>query len=239
MDEKHENKQEIIGTNGEKELWERLPEWVKCPSCKKEGQAHQVFTKRGLSYRCKSCSWDSHQIEDFGYHRRRVIEAAHKLKDMFPTLLFVENIPINSDPLTGEVGEQHMRYDFSIYWFGKKLERCRVSVVQNVTTERYLQTEEQYLVGIKDTVDYLSKKNRDALLVFYFRDEKEESKRIGVASFRELKPHFVEVKDRFDHEQYNVPPEVRKMLIKFGKEEIGQLVYRNFHKVVTEGRFII
>ena len=237
--EEYHSTQEIVGTNGEREVWEKLPAWVQCPACKQKEHAYQVFGKRGLAYRCKKCSWDSHQLEDLDTHKQLVMVVARRMKDMFPNLLFVENVPVFNDPLTGETGDQYMRYDFSIYWFGKKMERCRVAIIRNTQVDHYLDTEEQYLVGIQKTVEYLSQKNRDGLVILYFPDEKDAKKQICVAAFRELYPHLKQVTDRFNHEQYSVPVPVRKILFKFGKDAIAGLVFRNFYKTVTQNRYVI
>jgi len=148
--------------------------------------------------------------------------------------VFIKNIP-TYNPITGDkTAEVRGRYDFSIYFLGHKLDRARVSVVQNVSVKHYMEAAEQYLVGVKDTVSYLMQKNRDALLIFYFRNETDETKTVGVASFREMRPYIKEVKDRFGNDQFSLEKTARVILIKTDYDGIKQLLFRHFYDVIVK-----
>ena len=206
-----------------------------CPKCG-SNNVNWVFSKRGVSIKCLDCKFDTHAIYDWTHHRKWELEVAQKLKELCPHLLFVENTPIDSDLITGKIGKQEVRYDSSVFWFSDKIDKLKFSILQNISVDRYLETEEQYIFGVPKMVEYLSK--IDALLIFYAPDEPDENKRLGIASCKELKKFAIEVKDRFGNNQYIIPKQIRPTLIHFDRQKIVEMLHRNLWKVIKERRYM-
>jgi len=206
-----------------------------CPKCGST-KINYVFTKRGVSVKCSSCGWDTHFLQDVLRHRDKELIVVQKLKELCPHLLFVENTPIDSDLISGKVGTQEVRYDTGIFWFGDKIDKIKVSTLQNISVDRYLTTDEQYIYGRPQMLDYLAK--IDAIMVFFASDEQVEDKKIGVASCKELKQFAVKVKDRFGNDQYSIPKEIRPAIIQFDRAKIVQMLHRNLWKIIKERRYM-
>jgi len=206
-----------------------------CPKCGST-KINYVFTKRGISIKCVSCQWDTHFLQDVLRHRDKELVIVQKLKELCPHLLFVENTPIDSDLIAGKMGTQEVRYDCSVFWFGDKIDKLKFSTLQNIIVDRYLETEEQYVYGRPEMLDYLAK--IDALMIFYATDEPVEEKRLGIASCKELKKFAIKVKDRFLNDQYSIPKEIRVSLITFDREKIVSMLHRNLWKVIKERRYM-
>jgi predicted RNA-binding Zn-ribbon protein involved in translation (DUF1610 family) len=209
---------------------------VKCPSCGKN-KVNWVFTKRGASLKCMSCGFDTHVLQDVFSHRRKELEVLPILKEIFSQLIFKENVPIDTDIFSGEIGHAKTRYDFGVYWFSKKIAKCKVAVLQNTTRDNYLNAEEQYIQGRPKVFEYLSKIN--AIMVFYFVDEPDNTKKIAMADCREMKKFAVMVKDRFNNDQYHLNKEIRKVIIKTSFKDFQTLIFRNFYDLITEGVYIV
>jgi len=224
-----ENKNEIIQT-------EPVDSIAKCPRCG-SNKVNWVFTKRGVSIKCTNCGFDTHFLQDVISHRQKELEVLPILKNMFSQLTFIENTPIDTHFLTGEKGDSPVRYDFKVFFFGKKLARCKVSVIQNTPVERYLITDEQYVQGRPKVFEYLAK--IDGLLIFYFPDEPDETKKLAIASCREIKRNATRVTDRFGNDQFHIPVEVRKLIIKTDYQDFKNLLFKNFYDLITEGVYIV
>ncbi len=207
----------------------------KCPKCGSR-KINYVFTKRGMSIKCSECQWDSHYLADVLEHKNRELVVIQKLKELCPHLLFVENTPIDSDLISGKLGNQEVRYDASVFWFSDKIDKIKVSIVQNIDHKRYLETDEQYLQGRISVFEYLSKIN--SLLIFYLPNEPIMEKQLGIASCKELKKFAIEVKDRFGNQQLSIPKEIRPALISFDREKIVSMLHRNLWKVIKERRYM-
>jgi Zn ribbon nucleic-acid-binding protein len=209
---------------------------AKCPKCQ-SNKVNWVFTKRGVSLKCMNCGFDTHFLQDVLSHRKRELEVLPILKKMFPMLIFKENVPIDTDVFSGETGIAHTRYDFGCYWFGKKIAKCKVSVLRNTTREHYLTAEKQYIQGREKVFDYLAK--IDAIMIFYFVDEPDEMKKIAMASCREMRKFATMVIDEFKNEQYHLPKEIRKLIIKTDFQDFKNLLFRRFFDIITEGTYIV
>jgi len=151
---------------------EGLPASFTCPRC--QGPVKQVFSKRGIHYKCHnpSCRWDSNRPFDFDRDARRkhIRNCAQRLKTLFPLFNFVENYPYSPDlPLTGRMGEGKTNYDLSLYWMGHKMQRLRVEINQHLTREEFYESNYCYVIGIPSVVDYLAK--RRGLVVHYLVDD--------------------------------------------------------------------
>ena len=209
---------------------------AKCPNCR-SNRVNWVFTKRGVAIKCLNCGMDTHFLQDVLSHRKRELEVLPILKRMFSNLTFVENTPIDTNFVTGETGSGKTRYDFKVFWLGRKLARCKVSVVQGTGRDHYIEAEEQYVQGRREVVDYLRK--IDAVFIWYFPDEKDESKRIAMASCKDIVKFSVEKEDRFKNIQYHLPKEIRKIIIKTTFQDFKNLIFRNFYDLITEGVYIV
>jgi hypothetical protein len=206
-----------------------------CPKCRSKN-VNWVFSKRGVSIKCLDCKFDTHAIYDWTHHKKWEVEIAQKLKELCPHLLFVENTPIDSDLIVGKIGNQEVRYDCGVFWFGDKIDKIKFSILQNINVDRYLETEEQYVYGRPEMLDYLAK--IDALMVYFAPDEPVEEKRLGIASCKELKKFAVKVKDRFQNDQYSIAKEIRGTLITFDREKIVSMLHRNLWKIIKERRYM-
>ena len=202
---------------------EELPASFKCPRC--GGNVKQVFSKRGIHYKCQnpSCRWDSNRPFDFDKEaRRRHIRAcAEILKKMFPEFNFVENFPYSPDMIfTGRVDEGKTNYDISVYWMGNKIQRLRVEINQNLTKEQFFKSNYCYVIGIPSVVEYLAK--RKGLVVHYLVDEPKH--KILVSRMDMIVKHCPMQKDRFGNLQYFIPKEVRPLLVTDDYREIKRLL---------------
>jgi len=207
---------------------EQLPEEFECPNC--GSRMKRVFTKRGIHYKCSKCNYDTNRVFDFSYHEKYKYMVMEKLKEMFPKLNFVENLPIDTNILTGSRGKQRTRYDISAFWFGRKIARIRVEVNRHISYNRFFETDENYVLGNPKIVEYLKKK--DALLLHYLINETDVTKQIGLSSIREILKFGQKVTDKFGNEQYHIPKEIRKVVVTFDKNKIEELLFRNFHKLL-------
>jgi len=236
MKEGSEKVREKFEKNGvDREYWEKVDtSQMICPNCQAVGTLFWVFTKRGVSIKCKKCGMDTHMIQDIYRHRQRELEVIPILKQMFPQLTFIENVPIDTNVLTGEVGKSPVKYDFKVFFFDKKLARCKVSVVQNTKLDHYLKGEEQYLFGRQDMIDYLAK--IDGILIWYFPDD---GKKIAMAYVRDIKKFAVEVTDRFSNKQYHLVKEIRRVVIKTSYEDFKTLLFRNLYDLLTRNVYVV
>ena len=207
----------------------------KCPKCGSK-QINYVFTKRGVSVKCSSCQWDTHFLQDVLEYRDKELIVIQKLKELCPHLIFTENTPIDSDLISGKIGDQEVRYDASVFWFADKIDKVKVSIVQNIDHKRYLETDEQYLQGRVSVFEYLAK--IDSLMVFFLPNEPVIDNQLGIASCRELKEFAIEVKDRFGNNQFSLPKGVRPALIHFDRQKIVEMLHRNLWKVIKERRYM-
>jgi predicted RNA-binding Zn-ribbon protein involved in translation (DUF1610 family) len=210
---------------------------IPCPKCGQK-ELFLTKTKRSFAWKCKNkdCSFDTNKLSDVFSHPKKELIVAQKLKELCPHLLFVENTPIDSDLISGKLGNQEVRYDFSVFWFADKIDKIKVSIVQNIDHKRYLETDEMYLQGQEKVFEYLSK--IDSLLIFYLPNEPVTEKQLGIASCKELKKFATEVKDRFGNNQYSIPKEIRPALISFDREKIVSMLHRNLWKVIKERRYM-
>lgn len=188
------------------------------------------------------CGKDSHYWQDVGVagekHRSRELEALPFLKAIAPSLTFIENIEYGWDYLIEPEKEgQHLIYDCKAFFGGHKLERIKIAICQNITQDRYLTADEQYLQGRQQVFDKLAK--MDALLVFYFPDEPDHSRQIAMAYCRELAKHAREMEDRFHNRQYSIPKEIRPILIIADQERMKEMLYRNLAKRIFEKRYVL
>lgn len=228
--------EEVMKEESKKIHEEPIDTVAQCPRCK-SNKINWVFTKRGVSIKCKSCGFDTHYLEDVLSHRKRELEVIPILKKIFPQLTFVENIPIDTNILTGKIGRSPVRYDFGIFLFGEKIAKCKVSVCQNITRERYLTTEEQYVQGRPKVFEYLNK--IDALLIFYFPDEEFEMNKMAIAKCSDIKRFSNMTRDRFNNEQYHVPKEIRKVIIKTLPSEFKELIFKDLYEYITKNIYVI
>jgi len=220
-----EKNNEIIHT-------EPIDSIANCPKCG-SNKVNWVFTKRGIAIKCLACKWDSHFLQDVLSHRKRELETIPVLKQFFPYLTFIENTPIDANVITGEKGKSPVKYDFKIFFFDKKLARCKVSVVQNTKLEHYLQSEEQYLFGRQDMIEYLAK--IDGILIWFFPDD---SNRIAMALARDINKFMVEVTDRFQNKQFSLPKSIRPSVIKTDIKDFKMLIFKNFFDLLTKDFYI-
>lgn len=226
-----EQKKELL--NGQQKvvdgtIEEQLPEEMQCPQC--FSAMIRVTTKRGFHYKCSNskCGWDTNRIFDFAYHQKYVQMVADKLKRMFPSLNFVENLPMNINILTGEKQEATKKYDLSAYWFGVKIARIRVEVNRHIDYNRFFETEENYVLGNPQVVEYLSK--RDALLLHFLVNEQDENKQIGISEVKSIVGNCKQVVDRFQNMQYHIPKELRRIIVTFDRNKIEDLLFKGFHR---------
>ena len=214
---------------------------AKCPYCG-SFKIHWAFTARGIAFKCMACGKDSHFWQDVGVagakHREKELEALPILKRMFPQLIFVENIPIDAEPITGEGGDQEVRYDAGVCWFSTKIAKIKITVLRNQTQRHYIyEAIENYIQGREKVFEYLSK--IDCLMLFYFPDEKDETQKLAIASCREIKKFAIRVTDRFANEQYSLPLDVRKAIIKTDQKSFKDLLFRNLIDHINENLYII
>jgi len=208
-----------------------------CPICGKS--LYLTKTKRNFAWKClDGCkNFDSNKPQDIFSHRKRELEVLPILKKLFSQLIFKENIPIDTDILSGEMGKAKVRYDCGVYWFGRKIAKLKISVLQNTTRENYLNAEEQYIQGNREVFKYLAKIG--TIMVFYFVDEPDEMKKIAMADCREMLKFSTIVKDRFLNEQYHLPKEIRRLIIKTDFQDFKNLLFRRFFDIITEGTYIV
>ncbi len=199
-----------------------------CPSCRRSDATVVVGTKRGKGIKCQpekgGCGWDSFRPEDWGTRKNYVRAAALAFKNGFPNLSLVTNLPFPANPLIGDEPNQKRRYDFKVYFLGHLLYRLRVCTVRHYSVAQYLEVPEQYVAGDPETVDYLSKPDRDALMMFYFPDaQPKEAFLLG--EVRRMMPYLTEVVDRFENPQYRLPVEVRAVLLLSDYEDMKRLLF--------------
>jgi predicted RNA-binding Zn-ribbon protein involved in translation (DUF1610 family) len=231
--EKIEDKVEKVESEEEQPQEEKIE--IPCPRCGMK-EMFLTKTKRSFAWKCKNCSFDSNKLSDVFSHPKKELIVAQKLKELCPHLLFVENTPIDSDLIAGKEGKSPVKYDCSVFFFGDKIDKIKVSILQNIDVDRYLTTEEQYLQGSMKVFEYLAK--IDSLMIFYAPQEPVEEKRLGVASCKDLKKFAVEVKDRFGNQQLSIPKEIRPTLITFDREKIVSMLHRNLWKIIKERRYM-
>jgi hypothetical protein len=212
---------------------EAIDSIAKCPKCG-SNKVNWVFTKRGVSIKCQSCDFDTHFLQDVLSHKKRELEVLPILKQIFPQLVFVENISIDSNILTGKLGSSKTRYDFGVFFFGEKIAKCKVLVCQNIEMEKYFISEEQYVQGRKEVVDYLSK--IDAIFIWYFPDD---GKKIAMAKCRDIKKFSTTVQDRFHNDQYHIPKEIRKVIIKTDINDFKEMLFKNLYDYITKNVYVI
>ena len=208
---------------------EELPSEFKCPRC--GSQAIRAITKRGEHIKCPSCSYDSNQVFDFDKDRRRgyVIECMKLLKNIFPQFNYFENIPYSPDIIvTGERKEGIVRYDFKIIWTRWTLARIRVELNQHLTKKQFFDADECYIIGRRDTVDYLD--SRDALICHLLVDEKESDK-ILMSRAKDIIRNNITKEDRFKNIQYFIPKDLRKEIVKSSKKDIIRLIAGDFYEL--------
>ncbi len=210
---------------------EELPASFRCPRC--GSPVKQVFTKRGIHYKCTnpSCGWDSNRPFDFDKEaRRRHIKAcAGILKNMFPQFNFVENFPYSPDILfTGIPEEGKTNYDMSVYWMGHKIQRIRVEINQNLTKEQFFKSDYCYVIGIPQVVEYLAK--RKGLVVHYLVNEPKH--KILVSRMDLIVKHCPMQKDKFGNLQYFIPKEIRKLIVVEDYNEIKKLLAANIFDLI-------
>ena len=203
-----------------------------CPNCEK-GKLWLTKTKRTFAWKCLICKWDTNRPSDFSRHKKHELGVLNILKQMFPYLTFIENTPIDANVITGERGNSPVKYDFKIFFFDKKLARCKVSVVQNIKLEHYLHSEEQYLFGQQNMIEYLAK--IDGILIWFFPDD---SNRVAMALARDIKKFMVEVTDKFQNKQFSLPKSVRPVVIKTDIRDFKMLIFKNFFDLLTKYFYI-
>lgn len=207
-------------------LLEVLPEHVKCPRCNEETM-DRYMTKRGIHYKCSNCGFDTNQAFDFYDRDKEVMTCMRTLKKMFPKLNFVINYNYSPEAaITGEFGDRSKNYDISVYWFGKKIARLRVEVNHNITRDRFMTTEECYVVGRPSVVDYMAKK--DGIVVHFLTDEKEN--RIGMSRMKTIKEYCPQGGDRFGNIQYTIPKDLRPLIVTFDIREMEDMLFKGFHR---------
>ena len=238
---KGEDIEEEIMKEGSKKVREKMQEQkeeteIICPNCR-QSKMWLTKTKRTFAWKCPSCGFDTNKPSDLSRHKRRELEVLDILKKMFPYLTFIENKPIDTNFLTGEEGKSKVKYDFKVFFFNKKLARCKVSVIQNTSQERYLTTPEQYVQGRSKVFEYLSR--IDSIIVFYFPDEPDQTKKIAMASCKEIMKFATKVTDKFRLEQYHIPVEVRKAIIKTTQTEFKTLLFRNLYDLLTRNVYVV
>jgi predicted RNA-binding Zn-ribbon protein involved in translation (DUF1610 family) len=209
---------------------------ITCPNC---GLAKMWLTKtkRTFAWKCPKCSFDTNRPSDLSMHRRRELEILPIIKKMFPQLIFKENVPIDTDILSGEKGRAKVRYDCGVYWFNKKVAKLKISVLQNTSREHYLNADEQYIQGQKKVFEYLAKIG--AIMVFYFVDEPDETKKIAMADCKEMLKFSTMVKDRFGNDQHHLSKDIRKIIIKTTFQDFKPLIFRKFYDLITEGIYVV
>lgn len=242
VEEKEENHPEFLEqrikdnpidtTIEEKE--EKVP--FPCPQCGQD-TLFQTKTKRTFAWKCRNCGFDTNKLVDVFGHRGRELEVLPRLKKMFPVLTFVENTPIDTNFITGEKGSGRTKYDFKVFFLGKKLARCKVTVCRNTTRDKYLSAEENYIQGRQEVFDYLSK--IDTVFIWYFPDEPDESKKIAMAKCRDIAKFAIEVEDRFKNKQYSIPVGIRKIIIKTEFKDFKDMMFGKFYDIMTEGVYVV
>ena len=198
---------------------EELPASFKCPKC--GGTVKQVFTKRGIHYKCQNpkCRWDSNTFFDFDKEgRQRHIKACGRiLKKIFPEFNFVRNFPYSPDVVfTGKVDEGKTNYDLSAYWMGNKIQRLRVEINRHLTKEQFFKSDFCYVIGIPSVVEYLAK--RKGLVVHYLVDEGKQ--KILMSRMDMVVKHCPMQTDKFGNQQYFIPKEIRPLIV---TEDIGEM----------------
>jgi len=187
------------------------------------------MTKRGIHYKCHNCGFDTNQAFDFYDRDKEVRNCMKVLKRLFPKLNFVENFTYSPESaLTGEFGERSKNYDIGVYWFGKKIARLRVEVNHNITHDRFMETNECYVVGRPSVVDYMAKK--DGIVVHFLTNEKEN--KIGMSRMAVIKEHCPKEEDRFGNIQYTIPKEIRPLIVTFNIREMEDMIFKGFHRII-------
>ena len=156
------------------------------------------------------------------------------LKDIFPIFNFVENIPYNPDIIfTWKLVFSKTNYDIKVFWMGKKIARIRIELNRHIKKDRYYKAEECYVVGRREIVNYLNKK--DALIVHDLIDEKDETKKILMSRAKDIIEHGIVKEDRFHNIQYFIPKEVRKVIIVSSKKKMMRLLTTDvFYRIYDE-----
>jgi hypothetical protein len=211
----------------------------KCPRCG-SNNINWVFTKSGLSLKCLRCEFDTHYIRDVLSHRKRELEALPYLKAICPNLNFLENTDYGWEYLfepqmAEEEGRQGMIYDCKVFMGGYKLERIKISIVQNTTFRHYVIADEQYLQGRKEVFEKLAR--MDALLVLYFPQDPDT--KIAVAYCKELNKWKEETTDRFKNKQWTIPKAIRPLLYTADTDRIKEMLHRNLFKQVFKKRYLL
>ena len=211
-------------------IHEKLPSGLKCPRC--EAPVIQTISKRGVHLKCLSCQYDSNQVFDFDKNRRRghVRDCMRLLKEMFPRFNIIENMPYSPNILfSGEIRAGTIKYDCKVFWMKWTLARIRVELNQHLTRKQFYDAEECYIIGRRDVVDYLDKK--DAIIVHYLVDEKESS-RILMSRAKDIIKHNIIKEDKFKNLQYFIPKESRKDIIKSSKKDMQRMITADFFELL-------
>lgn len=212
-------------------IHEDLPQEIVCPRC--SSPATQVITKRGIHFKCKNvdCGWDSNRIFDFLDRDHKIKQCAEELKKMFPKLNFVLNTNYSPDSfLTGKLADRSKNYDLKCYWMGNIIARIRIEVNKNIDADRFMKTEECYVVGRPEVIDYLSKSNKDGLIVHYLVDEKKY--RIAMSRIKSIKENCSLTEDRFKNKQYHISTKFRPLIITFDLKEMEDLLFKGFQRIL-------
>jgi len=207
---------------------EELPQQIGCPKCGISG-IKQTFSKRGVHFLCTKCGWDSNKMFDLLDRETKIKQCAEEIKRIFPKLNFVVNTVYAPDSyLTGRLAERSRNYDLRCYSMGILIARIRIEVDRHIDQKKFMTAKECYVIGRPEVVDYLSKTNKDGIIIHYLVDETKH--RIAMSCARVIKKNCSLIKDRFQNDQYHIPINIRPLVITFDVNEMEDLLFKGFHR---------